>query len=188
MDQLQEALSDASEGVRVDALHVAKRDAVLAMKCGEEEMRKSYCALVWIDRSVSQSDFDLLNNIKDMRLDQRTPLRVVHRRANATREKVIHWMDAKPVDAHDHYFTLELCASAGCYIKEFIHGDFGRTVPALHELLQVAKAQCCALDVTDVALEMERGRVKMALPSLRNVRNWKHRENRRMSHRGLCKR
>lgn len=157
LERLNVATSDAATGVIARDWQVAKRDVILEMKCGEEEMRKSYTALAWISRDLTLADLDLLNHLKDVTVTQRTPLRVAHRRANATRDKVVHWMKATAVQGHAQYLLLELCTSAGCYIKEFIHGDFGRTCPSLYDLLQVDRAHCCALDVTDVALELGRG-------------------------------
>ena len=125
------------------------------MKSGEEEMQKSYLALVWISRDVTSNDLEKLNGLRDVDVTQWTPLRVAHRRANAARDKVVHWMKATAVEHHKQYLTLEVCTSAGCYIKEFVHGDFGRTQPCLADLLDVDAAQCCALDVTHVDLDLE---------------------------------
>ena len=41
------------------------------------------------------------------------------------------------------------CARAGTYIKEFVHGDFGRTRPSVGELLG-CKADIMQLDVTEI--------------------------------------
>ncbi len=42
-----------------------------------------------------------------------------------------------------------LLASAGTYIKEFVHGDLGRTVPSVGSLLD-SEADILQLDVTNV--------------------------------------
>lgn len=42
--------------------------------------------------------------------------------------------------------------SIGTYIKEFVHGDFGRTTPSLASLLDVMEADILSLDVTSVDL------------------------------------
>lgn len=34
-----------------------------------------------------------------------------------------------------HHFILEIEASGGTYIKEFVHGDLGRTRPNVGEIL-----------------------------------------------------
>ena len=49
------------------------------------------------------------------------------------------------------YFTLHLRTSAGTYVKEFVHGDLGRTRPSVGSLLG-CEADILWLDVTDVLL------------------------------------
>ncbi|KAJ4444726.1 hypothetical protein ANN_06523, partial [Periplaneta americana] len=45
------------------------------------------------------------------------------------------------------FFKLELKSQAGTYIKEFVHGDFGRTQPSLGQLLGGVSVDILALDV-----------------------------------------
>ena len=47
-----------------------------------------------------------------------------------------------------------LLASAGTYIKEFVHGDLGRTVPSIGSLLN-SEADILQLDVTNVYDSLE---------------------------------
>jgi tRNA pseudouridine synthase 10 len=44
-------------------------------------------------------------------------------------------------------FKLDIKAQAGTYIKEFVHGDFGRTQPSLGQLLGGVYVDILALDV-----------------------------------------
>ena len=44
-------------------------------------------------------------------------------------------------------FKLTLCTQAGTYVKEFVHGDFGRTKPNLCSILG------CEVDI--IALDVE---------------------------------
>ena len=44
-------------------------------------------------------------------------------------------------------FKLSLCTQAGTYVKEFVHGDFGRTTPNLCSIL--------GCDVDIIALDVE---------------------------------
>lgn len=55
----------------------------------------------------------------------------------------------------DHHFEVRLETQAGTYIKEFVHGDFGRTRPSLAELLDVehGEVDILELDVEKVDLE-----------------------------------
>ncbi|KAJ3111267.1 putative tRNA pseudouridine synthase Pus10 [Phlyctochytrium bullatum] len=48
---------------------------------------------------------------------------------------------------------VDLTTSAGTYVKEFVHGDGGRTVPSLKEMLGVDVAEVLTLDVVDVDLD-----------------------------------
>ena len=58
--------------------------------------------------------------------------------------RTVHQCKATPLGGHT--FKLELTTQAGTYIKEFVHGDFGRTSPNLKELLH-ADCDITALDV-----------------------------------------
>ena len=50
-----------------------------------------------------------------------------------TRDKMIYKMKAEYINCH--YFVLHVIASAGTYIKEFVHGDLGRTYPSIGSLI-----------------------------------------------------
>lgn len=66
-------------------------------------------------------------------ITQKTPLRVLHRRSALTRTRHIYSMSAARLN--DHYFVLNVITSAGAYVKEFVHGDLGRTSPSISTLL-----------------------------------------------------
>jgi tRNA pseudouridine synthase 10 len=51
-----------------------------------------------------------------------------------TRDKVIYKLQAEYINSH--YFVLHMITSAGTYVKEFVHGDLGRTVPSIGSLLE----------------------------------------------------
>lgn len=75
---------------------------------------------------------------------QKTPVRVLHRRSNACRRRTIFEMKAEPV-IYDQLleqspfakslFKLQVKTQAGTYVKEFVHGDLGRTVPNVSQIL-----------------------------------------------------
>ncbi|KAK4348889.1 hypothetical protein RND71_031644 [Anisodus tanguticus] len=114
------------------------------MREGESEKQKQYAALVWISRPVRDDDMQMISSLKELKVAQKTPIRVLHRRSPLEREKIIHWMKVKRISGSSQYLLLHLCTQAGTYIKEFVHGDFGRTQPRT-EILQ--------LDVTDVKMD-----------------------------------
>lgn len=49
------------------------------------------------------------------------------------RPKIIHSMRTEFINSH--FFILHLVTSAGTYVKEFVHGDLGRTIPSIGTLL-----------------------------------------------------
>ena len=101
-------------------------------------------------RNLPQERLDSLAGMTDLALQQQTPIRVLHRRSDATRLKVVHSMAA--TRAEGNMFTLSITTSAGTYVKEFVHGDFSRTVPSLGSILGCS-TDILALDVEEVMLE-----------------------------------
>jgi hypothetical protein len=55
-----------------------------------------------------------------------------------------------------HFMELHLTTSAGTYVKEFVHGDLGRTVPSIGSLLQCT-ADILQLDVMGVEDQWSKG-------------------------------
>ncbi|KAJ8264262.1 hypothetical protein GJAV_G00147130 [Gymnothorax javanicus] len=145
MRELQETINKSSDKVKVRDLQIVTREAVAHMKEGEEEKTKSYGALIWTQRPIEKHDIEFINDIKELKIDQKTPLRVLHRRPLAVRQRVIHTMSAIYVD--EHHFHLNLRTQAGTYIKEFVHGDFGRTKPNLCALMK------CDTDILELDVE-----------------------------------
>uniref|UniRef100_A0A3B4Y2K5 tRNA pseudouridine(55) synthase n=1 Tax=Seriola lalandi dorsalis TaxID=1841481 RepID=A0A3B4Y2K5_SERLL len=148
MKQLQETINKSSEKIRVRDLQVVS-EAMSRMKEGEEEKTKSYTALIWTQKPIEREEITFIDDIKELTLDQKTPLRVLHRRALAVRQRVIHSMNTRFLDPH--HFYLGLKTQAG-YIKEFVHGDFGRTKPNLCELLKT-DTDILELDVESVDVD-----------------------------------
>ena len=114
------------------------------MKEGEEAHRKDYRCCVHLSRPVSAADVALLNGTRDLVCQQLTPMRVLHRRTLMVRERTIHAMHAERLSSR--ILMLDLTTQAGTYVKEFVHGDFGRTSPNLGALLGCA-ADIMQLDV-----------------------------------------
>ncbi|XP_074549002.1 tRNA pseudouridine synthase Pus10 isoform X2 [Halichoeres trimaculatus] len=150
MKQLQETINASSDKIRVRDLQIVTREAMSRMKEGEEEKTKSYTALIWTQKPIERQDITFIDDIKDLTLDQKTPLRVLHRRALAVRQRVIHSMSTRYLDSH--HFYLGLKTQAGTYIKEFVHGDFGRTKPNLCQLLK-SDTDILELDVESVDVD-----------------------------------
>ncbi|NWZ32945.1 PUS10 synthase, partial [Brachypodius atriceps] len=150
MKRLQQAINDSSDKIQVRDLQLVTRSAIGRMKEGEEEKTKTYSALIWTDKAIQREDIAFLDDIKELKLDQKTPLRVLHRRPLAVRCRLIHTMKSEYID--EHHFRLHLKTQAGTYIKEFVHGDFGRTKPNIGSLLN-RTADILELDVESVDVD-----------------------------------
>eukprot|EP00826_Nyctotherus_ovalis_P062671 TRINITY_DN9113_c0_g2_i1.p3 TRINITY_DN9113_c0_g2~~TRINITY_DN9113_c0_g2_i1.p3 ORF type:complete len:155 (-),score=38.96 TRINITY_DN9113_c0_g2_i1:143-541(-) len=108
---------------------------------------KEYRCVVWCSRKVEQKDLELLASTKNLKVFQNTPIRVLHRRTLKMREKEIYHMKCEPLN--ERFFLLDVISSAGTYIKEFVHGDLGRTVPNVGSLLN-AECDILQLDVMNL--------------------------------------
>ncbi|KAF1578893.1 UNVERIFIED_CONTAM: putative tRNA pseudouridine synthase Pus10, partial [Eudyptes pachyrhynchus] len=150
MKGLQQTINNSSDKIQVRDLQLVTRSAIGRMKEGEEEKTKTYSALIWTDKAIQKEDIAFLDDIKELKLDQKTPLRVLHRRPLAVRCRIIHTMQSEYID--EHHFRLHLKTQAGTYIKEFVHGDFGRTKPNIGSLLN-RTADILELDVESVDVD-----------------------------------
>jgi tRNA pseudouridine synthase 10 len=154
---LQETINKSTVDIAVRHLQVVSKDDTTVLKEGEEEKRKRYVALCWSRDPVTDNQLSALESIKDLALAQKTPIRVLHRRSLATRERTVYNMSAQRVISDDpdiasRHFVVSLTTQAGTYVKEFVHGDLGRTVPSLGVLLNT-ECDILALDVMAVELD-----------------------------------
>ncbi|XP_042735347.1 tRNA pseudouridine synthase Pus10 isoform X1 [Lagopus leucura] len=150
MKGLQQTINNSSDKIQVRDLQLVTREAIGRMKEGEEEKTKTYSALIWTDKTIQKEHIAFLDNIKELKLDQKTPLRVLHRRPLALRCRIIHTMKSEYID--EHHFRLHLKTQAGTYVKEFVHGDFGRTKPNIGSLLN-RTTDILELDVESVDID-----------------------------------
>nr|XP_033792967.1 putative tRNA pseudouridine synthase Pus10 [Geotrypetes seraphini]XP_033792968.1 putative tRNA pseudouridine synthase Pus10 [Geotrypetes seraphini] len=150
MKEIQQVINSSSDKIAVRDLQLVTREAVGHMKEGEEEKTKCYNALIWTEKLILKTDIEFLDDLKELQIAQKTPLRVLHRRPLAIRPRVIHTMKTEYVDAHR--FRLHLKTQAGTYIKEFVHGDFGRTKPNIGSMMKTT-ADILELDVESVDVD-----------------------------------
>jgi len=132
-------------GGRVEAFEVAGSDAAAPARFKAADPEKTYVARCTAQGPVPPEALtEALVALRGAELEQRTPERVAHRRADLVRRRRI--LDLKLL-AHDgDRFELEIRAESGTYIKEFVSGDEGRTRPSLAARL----AQPCRVTELDV--------------------------------------
>lgn len=83
--------------VKVRDLQLVHRNELGKIKIGEESKTKEYNALCIAKTAITQKEIDTLNGINEIVLMQKTPIRVLHRRPLAVREKKIYKITAKTV-------------------------------------------------------------------------------------------
>ncbi len=141
LDELQRRA--CNEMAAYNSLHFVKREAVERYKGAAAD--KVYRVHVIADGKVNKERvFDVALSFKNANIDQRTPQRVEHRRADLVRRRRIHWVKADAVN--EDSFDLELETDSGTYVKEFVSGDDGRSVPSFSERLGVR----CKVETLDV--------------------------------------
>ena len=103
---------------------------------------------------LPEADFikETIDKLAGVKLFQRTPERVAHRRADLIRKRTVFEtskpiIETMPDGVLEVEFTLR-CES-GTYVKETVHGDGGRTQPSLSSLIK-AKCDVMWLDVGDI--------------------------------------
>ena len=146
-------MNGGTTDIAVRDLQTVPKDETSILKQGEEDKQKRYVAICWSRDPITDEQITELAAIKDLTLQQKTPIRVLHRRPLATRDRTIYNLSARLINAEDrHHFLLFLKTQAGTYIKEFVHGDFGRTMPSLGTVL---KTECDILQLDVLAVELE---------------------------------
>ena len=132
--------------VEVDRLAPSTGADVVALK--EDRAAKTYRVLLRMAPPVDEAKLKgTLPVLVGEPIAQRTPGRVVHRRADTTRARRL--LSAEVVGVEGDRAELRVTAEAGTYIKEWVHGDGGRTRPSLAERLGAA-CEVLELDVLDV--------------------------------------
>ena len=147
---INEILNNTLKKVKVKNLRICDKKAFEKLKNTENEKIKIYNAIVWSKEIIDNNICDKINKVENININQITPLRVLHKRVLKTREKVIYKLNIKEI-INPHFMILEVRASAGTYIKEFINGDLGRTFPSLCDIIG-NECDIIQLDVQDIVI------------------------------------
>ncbi|MBP7087608.1 MAG: tRNA pseudouridine(54/55) synthase Pus10, partial [Methanomassiliicoccales archaeon] len=141
---IQQEINERAKGlVEVEQLRPSDREEVRLVKDSAHD--KEYRVQVSIHGKVNKERVnEVLRTFNRTRIVQRTPVRVSHRRADLKRERYIVYVVLE--DFQEERMTLRLRTESGTYVKEFVHGDQGRTQPNLSEMLGAP----CTVDALDV--------------------------------------
>ncbi len=147
LDALEAEVNGATDGaVEVEGLTFASYEMIERVK--QHDASKTYRATIDFDDPVDESELEAaIDSLAGTTIEQRTPNRVDHRRADLVRERTVLSIEGSLTD--EYTATVEIHGEGGLYIKELISGDEGRTEPSLAGLLGVG-ATVRTLDVVDV--------------------------------------
>lgn len=166
LERLQ-TLINTHAGGRVQVLELRDSEKAEVARVKNATPSKAYRAHVVAEQPVARDDLLVaVAKISGADVDQRTPNRVAHRRADKIRRRRVHGVelisfghhaesepeDTKtPIDAPGSAtrFSLDISAAAGTYIKELVSSDEGRTELSFAGLLGVPM-RVEALDVVAV--------------------------------------
>jgi len=147
VEELESEINEFAGGkAEVEGLRLASYEMVERVK--EHDADKTYRAEVEFDAPVTGDELaDALAELEDTTIEQRTPERVSHRRADKVRERRVLEISGDVED--ETHATVEVLGEGGLYIKELVSGDNGRTNPSLAGILDTG-AVVTALDVVSV--------------------------------------
>lgn len=136
-----------SKKVKVKGLKLVKEGKQLIRRIKTERIDKTYMAEVGFKQAVNKSKLKSIKGIMAEPILQKTPMRVVHRRADKYRKRLVKSVSYKLLDKRK--LQLRIRAEAGLYIKELITGDEGRTKPNISDIID-NKVKKIKLDVIKI--------------------------------------
>jgi len=130
--------------VRVRKIRLS--DIVEVRKIKETRVDKTYRGFVFCKKPIERRDLRKLSALVG-EIRQRTPKRVLHRRADRMRKRKVKEIRTRFINKRS--FELIVRGEAGLYIKELVDGDDGRTRPSVSSLLGF-DCSCKNLDVMKI--------------------------------------
>jgi tRNA pseudouridine synthase 10 len=139
-----EAIAKEARGrVEVDALSPCEKAQVAILK--DAGWQKTYRVLVALEKDIKDDQINrACAELTGSVIDQQTPTRVAHRRADKVRKR--RATEVRLLSKNGPLVELQITGDSGLYVKELVHGDEGRTEPNFAKLVGVA-CKVCELDV-----------------------------------------
>lgn len=144
LQELKEEVNESQDKVEIFNVRPADKDEIAEIK--QKHADKTYRALIELSEDIEEEELEKLDELVGT-IEQFTPNRVQHRRAEKTRKREVYSVEYEKTGEKE--IELEVKAEAGTYIKEMISSDEGNTEPSVAGLLSV-EAECSRLDVIDI--------------------------------------
>jgi len=151
LKKLKEVINTYAKG-KVEVLNLQFADKAVVRRLKKaESAQKEYRVLIEFENKIATKELRLLEErLTNVMVMQKTPLRVLHRRADLTREKYIYEVKVKKLSPKKA--EMKVRCQGGLYVKELVTGDEGRTTPSVSEILK-NRAKPIKLDVLNVIME-----------------------------------
>jgi tRNA pseudouridine synthase 10 len=132
-----------SKKVKVKNLKIVEKNIIRKIKFAEYD--KTYRAIVEFENPVE--NLERLRKLKGIMIKQKTPIRVLRRRSNRIRRRMVK--DIKFKLLRKNKVELKITTQSGLYVKELINGDGDRTEPNVSGLIN-NKVKKIELDVIKI--------------------------------------
>ena len=143
---LEEEINRRNAGrLELEGLHWSEKSRVRVLK--ETRNAKEYGILIEVAETPAEGAFEGLVG-KRLDLEQKTPQRVAHRRADLVRERWLEILSVEPTGEAGRWY-MKVRTQHGTYVKEAVTGEGGSTTPSIAELVGVECA-CVELDVLEI--------------------------------------
>jgi tRNA pseudouridine synthase 10 len=144
---LAESINAAADGqIEIHALRPSNRAEVARIK--ETKAEKSYTIRFACEHAFSDEEAAArIGTLAGKVLEQQTPQRVAHRRADKVRKRKVISID--DISFHPGEIEFLVRCESGTYVKELVHSDEGRTNPSIAGVLE-ADCEVVSLDVEDI--------------------------------------
>ena len=136
--------------IEIEKFRISSKSEVVRIKDtpAEKTYRIRFKILDELDDGLdSENIISKLTELSGVVLEQRTPNRVSHRRADKIRRRKVVTLEDIGVEENEIEVTIR--AESGTYIKELVTSDEGRTVPSISSLLGSA-CEVMWLDVLEI--------------------------------------
>ena len=136
--------------VEIDIEGLTDRSKVREIKTRSSRNAKAYRAVIYLESPILNDESDLKeisSAFTNTLIQQRTPLRVVHRRADKIRTRKVISFEVEKIEPQQ--ITVHIICEGGLYVKELINGDEGRTQPSFSDRLGIPSI-VTELDVIEV--------------------------------------
>ena len=147
LKEMTELVNSTSNGrVEISELRISRRSEVARIKGTDAE--KSYTIRFKIEGECDAEKIEeTISSLEGETLEQQTPQRVAHRRADKIRKRKV--VSISNISVEENEAQMDVRVESGTYVKELVHSDEGRTVPSVAGLLELP-CEVIWLDVNDV--------------------------------------